>query len=94
MSMEAIYDVLTSIEKLGKVTDMPIEKDTRGGMELDHTQLIGIEVQHLDVFGALEQNKINEDISFKVPPGSNTCLTGDAGSGKFYRNENSKYYDR
>jgi ABC-type bacteriocin/lantibiotic exporter with double-glycine peptidase domain len=82
MSMEAIYDVLTSIEKLGKVTDMPIEKDTRGGMELDHTQLIGIEVQHLDVFGALEQNKINEDISFKVPPGSNTCLTGDAGSGK------------
>jgi ABC-type bacteriocin/lantibiotic exporter with double-glycine peptidase domain len=82
MSMEAIYDVLTSIEKMGKVTDMPIEEDTRGGMLLNKDEGIKVEVQHLDIFGTLEQNKINENMNFVIPAGSSTCLVGDAGAGK------------
>lgn len=82
MSMEAIYDVLTSIEKMGKVTDMPIEADTRNGMRLTAAENIGVEVQHLDIFGTLESNMVNEDINFKIKPGSSACLTGDSGSGK------------
>lgn len=82
MSMEAIYDVLTSIEKMGKVTDMPIEEDTRGGMLLNPAEKIKIEVHNLDIYGTLEQNKINEDINFVIPAGSSTCLTGEAGAGK------------
>jgi len=82
MSMEAIYDVLTSIEKMGKVTDMPIEEDTRGGMLLSKEDGIKVEVQHLDIFGTLEQNRVNEDLNFVIPAGSSTCLVGDAGAGK------------
>lgn len=82
MSMEAIYDVLTSIEKMGKVVDMPIEKDTRGGIQLKPSEKVKLEVQHLDIFGTLEQNKINEDLNFIIPAGSSTCFTGDSGSGK------------
>lgn len=82
MSMEAIYDVLTSVEKMGKVTDMPIEADSDEGIVFNATDSIGIELKHLDIYGTLEQNLINEDINFKIPAGSNTCIIGDTGSGK------------
>lgn len=82
MSMEAIYDVLTSIEKMGKVTDMPIEEDTRGGMRLNPAEKIKIEMQNVDVYGTLEQNKINENLNFVIPAGTSNCLTGDSGAGK------------
>lgn len=82
MSMEAIYDVLTSVEKMGNVTDMPLDKDSDDGIVLNREDKIGIELKHLDIYGTLEQNLVNKDISFKIPAGSNTCLTGDTGSGK------------
>jgi ABC-type bacteriocin/lantibiotic exporter with double-glycine peptidase domain len=82
MSMEAIYDVLTSIEKMGKVTDMEIEHPIENALALDPSEKIGIELKHLDIFGTLEQNKINQDINLKIIAGTNVCLTGDAGSGK------------
>jgi ABC-type bacteriocin/lantibiotic exporter with double-glycine peptidase domain len=82
MSMEAIYDVLTSIEKMGKVTDMEIEHPIENALALNPSEKIGIELKHLDIFGTLEQNKINQDINLKIIAGTNVCLTGDAGSGK------------
>lgn len=82
MSMEAIYDVLTSIEKLGKVTDMAIEEDTSSGFVLDKGTPISVELMHLDIYGTLEQNLVNEDINIKVMPNSTTCITGDSGCGK------------
>jgi ABC-type bacteriocin/lantibiotic exporter with double-glycine peptidase domain len=82
MSMEAIYDVLTSIEKMGKVTDMEIEHPIENALALNPSEKIGIELKHLDIFGTLEQNKINQDINLKITAGTNVCLTGDAGSGK------------
>jgi ABC-type bacteriocin/lantibiotic exporter with double-glycine peptidase domain len=82
MSMEAIYDVLTSIEKMGKVTDIEIEHPIKNALSLNPSEKIGIELKHLDIFGTLEQNKINQDINLKIIAGTNVCLTGDAGSGK------------
>lgn len=82
MSMEAIYDVLTSVEKMGKVTDMPIENFSDEGVVFGDKELIGIELKHVDIYGTLEQNLINKNLSFKVPAGSNVCIVGDAGSGK------------
>jgi ABC-type bacteriocin/lantibiotic exporter with double-glycine peptidase domain len=82
MSMEAIYDVLTSIEKMGKVTDMEIEHPIENALALNPSEKIGIELKHLDIYGTLEQNKINQDINLKIIAGTNVCLTGDAGSGK------------
>lgn len=82
MSMEAIYDVLTSVEKIGKVTDLELEEDITNGMRLDPNDKIGIEVQNLNIFGTLERSKISENINFIIQPGSSVCLTGDAGAGK------------
>lgn len=82
MSMEAIYDVLTSIEKLGKVTDIPIEQDTKEGIRLETDQSIQLEVSNLSISKALDSSNVVEDVSFKVPASGSICITGEAGSGK------------
>ncbi len=82
MSMEAIYDVLTSIEKMGKVTDMEIEQPIKNALALNPNEKIGIELKNLAIFGTLQNNKINEGINLIIKAGTNVCLTGDAGSGK------------
>ena len=82
MSMEAIYDVLTSIEKLGVVTDMKIEEDSNKGIKLNSEDKIGIVAKDLEIFSTLEKNTINKNLNFQIVPGKSICLTGDTGSGK------------
>lgn len=82
MSMEAIYDVLTSIEKLGNVTDIEIEHENSNGLQIVTNEPIGIEVKDLSILGLLEKNTINKNLNFSIEPGSNVCFTGEAGSGK------------
>ena len=82
MSMEAIYDVLTSIEKLGVVTDMKIEEDSNKGIKLNSEDKIGIVAKDLEIFGTLEKSTINKNLNFEIAPGKSICLTGDTGSGK------------
>jgi ABC-type bacteriocin/lantibiotic exporter with double-glycine peptidase domain len=82
MSMEAIYDVLTSIEKLGKVTDVELERTSKGGLVLESGTSIGITVSNLNLQGTLNPMKINENINFSISAGTNVCIVGDAGSGK------------
>lgn len=82
MSMEAIYDVLTSIEKLGKVTDIEIEHPVQDALSLKNNASIGIEVKNLDIVGTLDQKIIKKDVNLTVHAGAATCLVGDSGSGK------------
>ncbi|NNJ55142.1 MAG: ABC transporter ATP-binding protein [Bacteroidia bacterium] len=82
MSMEAIYDVLTSIEKLGKVTDIEIEHENSNGMKLDADKAIGLEIKELTITGLLNKNIINKNLNFTIEPGTNVCFSGDTGSGK------------
>jgi len=83
LSMETIYDVLTGMEKLGQITDIPIEKD--GGILLGDLKIgkgLGIQLSNLSYrypesgFSAL--NKI--DLTIK--PGEKICVTGPHLSGK------------
>ena len=37
LSMETIYDVLTGMEKLGQITDIPVESDE--GLDINDTEM-------------------------------------------------------
>jgi ABC-type bacteriocin/lantibiotic exporter with double-glycine peptidase domain len=82
MSMEAIYDVLTSIEKMGGVTDIEIERHNDEMIQLDESKGIKIEAKDLEVYGALDKHVVRKDIEFKIEAGGKYCITGDSGSGK------------
>lgn len=80
MNLDKVYDVMTSVEKITKVTDKPTEK--QGGIDLD-TQAGGVSIyaQNLS-FGYKGEENLLTDISFNIEKGEKVCLHGAYGSGK------------
>eukprot|EP01035_Chromulina_nebulosa_P030815 gene30815-40993_t len=83
LSIESVYDMLTSLEKLGNVTDLPLEE--QGGLKLEslckeeqlEVELDGIEYTYPNL-----ENPTISDVSLKVKQGEKIFITGDSGSGK------------
>lgn len=81
LSFETIYDVLTSLEKIGQVTDLELEKD--GGLKTD-TKKEGMAVNVGNVFyNYPEESKLTiNNVSLNILPGQNILITGKNDSGK------------
>ena len=77
-NLDSMYDVLTAVEKIGKLTDKPIEKS--GSYRFEREMQVSIRAAQLS-FGYSEKNILNE-ISFDIKPGDKVCIKGKAGSGK------------
>jgi len=82
MSMEAIYDTLTAMDKIGRVTDINIEKDIETEITLDPNDKIEITAKDLEILSIRNDTTINQHINFNVTPGKHVCITGETGSGK------------
>ena len=78
VSLETVYDLLTSVEKINKITEKPIDEE--GSYEFVKKQGIEIEAKNLS-FG-FEKNDILQNISFHIRPGQKVAITGDGDSGK------------
>lgn len=79
LHLDKVYDVLTSVEKLGKITDQPVDEDGKI-MFPDRNQGVGIQVQHLEF--EYNQSPVLKDISFEIQPGQKVAVMGADGSGK------------
>ena len=80
LSLDKVYDVLTSLEKLGKVIDKPLE--STGTMILQPKQSgISLEAQDL-CFGFDSTKPILKHVNFKILAGEKISITGEAGAGK------------
>jgi len=78
VSLETVYDLLTSVEKINKITEKPIDEE--GSYEFVKKQGIEIEAKNLS-FG-FTKNDILQNISFHIKPGQKVSITGDGDSGK------------
>lgn len=81
LGLETVYDLLTSLEKLGQVVDKELESQEGerpfGENEGFHLELRGV------TYGVPGRNKvILDDINLKVSPTCTILLKGPAGSGK------------
>jgi ABC-type bacteriocin/lantibiotic exporter with double-glycine peptidase domain len=83
LSMETIYDVLTAIEKIGTVTDLPLE-DTATDRITDITKEEGLSVRLRDFSYRFEDahDDIIKDFNLHISPGEKVCIAGFSGSGK------------
>jgi putative ABC transport system ATP-binding protein len=72
--LEGFYDVMASMDKLGHLFDMPLERV--GGIELPIQDApMRVQIHDLD-FGSSFGSNDSRSISFSIEPGEHVCLTG------------------
>lgn len=81
LGLETIYDVLTSIEKLGKVVDMPLESQSGEILAFDSDPLI-IELDDVSFTVPNRDSPIIDTVSLTLEPKQVVLITGESGSGK------------
>jgi len=77
-NLDSVYDIMTAVEKIGKLTDKPVEDG--GSYQLETSSPIAINADGLR-FG-YDKKPVVADLSFAIKPGDKVCITGRAGSGK------------
>ena len=79
VNLDKVYDVLTAVEKINKVTDQPQEQG--GQLALAAHDGIAIKAQQLSA-GYEPGDPVLKEVSFHIKAGQMVCLQGGAGSGK------------
>ncbi|MFZ1311262.1 MAG: ABC transporter ATP-binding protein [Chitinophagaceae bacterium] len=79
-TLDSVYDVLTSVEKIGKLTDKPLEQH---GNHLLPQKKEGVSIEFSAVqFGFSNNSHIIDDLNFRIEAGETACISGKEGSGK------------
>lgn len=80
LSVEHIYDVLVSVEKVRELTTIPVETDG----DRTFTDASGLEITLKDLRYKFEDNAdyTLNGIDLHIAPGEKVCITGDQSSGK------------
>ncbi|MDX1943628.1 MAG: ATP-binding cassette domain-containing protein [Saprospiraceae bacterium] len=83
LSMDNVYDVLTALEKLGNVTDLPVEEDEGLSFEeIDTGKGIAININDLYFKYEDAQRPTLDHLSLHIEAGEKVCIAGYNGSGK------------
>jgi ABC-type bacteriocin/lantibiotic exporter with double-glycine peptidase domain len=80
---ETVFDLLTAIEKMGHVTDLPLERSS--GLQVNfHEENHGldIKIQNLCYRYADGKKYVLNNVNLEVKPNESVCITGTNGSGK------------
>jgi ABC-type bacteriocin/lantibiotic exporter with double-glycine peptidase domain len=80
LSIETVYDVLTALDKIGFVTDMPLERD--GGDEILATSKLHLKVRNLRFTYPDTSRPAVQALDFTAAPGEKICITGGDEIGK------------
>jgi ABC-type bacteriocin/lantibiotic exporter with double-glycine peptidase domain len=81
VGLESLYDVLTSVEKIGQIVDLDIEESSSKNLNYCFTN-ISIETENLTFKFPDSSDNVLEKINLKIEPSDKIYLDGDNGSGK------------
>jgi ABC-type bacteriocin/lantibiotic exporter with double-glycine peptidase domain len=82
INLDTIYDLLTATEKVGKVTDLPL--DSNRGIVMRHTLPTGVQVDAFNVSYSFPKHdeKVLHDVSFSIKSGERVALVGRPDAGR------------
>ena len=81
LGLETFYDVLTSVEKIGSITDMDLEEETAAENDYCFTN-IQLEIDSLKFRFPDTKSDVLKSISLKIAQGEKIFIEGENGSGK------------
>ena len=81
LGLETFYDVLTSIEKIGQITDMDLEQETNTEYTSCLTNIV-LETENLEFHFPDSNDSILKSISLQINQGEKIFIDGQNGSGK------------
>ena len=81
LGLETFYDVLTSIEKIGEITDLELEDQINSSNPACYTS-INLEAENIGFKFPDSSKKVINDISLKINQGEKIIINGENGSGK------------
>lgn len=79
-NLDSVYDALTSVDKLAKLTDKPEEGSGQLAMPW-RNEGIAIDIQKIQ-FGFQSDQWALYEVNARIPAGGKACITGPDGSGK------------
>lgn len=83
LSAETVYDVLTAMEKLGKITDLPLERHEGIDFEEEDLKLpLNLKVKDMSFGFPGDIQPSLYDIELEASMGESICISGTNGSGK------------
>ena len=82
LSLETIYDVLTALEKIGAITDLPLEKYTGVMPSASDGGGVEVEIRDLSYRFPGDVHDVLRRVDLHVKPRERVCLVGSDGAGK------------
>lgn len=83
LNLDAVYDMLTSLEKVNKLLDKPTESEEGVRLQsLSDNAPIGIKAEKLTYRFKPDSEPVLHNLSFEIAPGEKVCIFGPLGSGK------------
>ena len=83
LNLENAFDILTSLEKLGQVTDLELDTQTKDS-SLNHsiTTPLSVEIKNLNFNYPGREKAVLKNVNYVFKAHLSYCITGDNGSGK------------
>jgi len=81
--MDVVYDILTAVDKISQVTDLPLEKT--GGIDLSHNNIekgFRLELKDLSYKYPGSHEYALKDINLRIQCGEKICISGGSDAGK------------
>lgn len=80
--MDVVYDLLTAVDKIAQVTDLPLEKP--GGLQFPKIHISGysIDIKELKYRYPATESYVLRGIDLHIKAGEKICIAGPGGAGK------------
>ena len=83
VSMDTVYDMLTAVEKIAKITDLPVERNTGLHIVFDEYDTgLHLKAKNLKYKYPDNNNYTISGVDFEFLPGESVCIAGANDSGK------------
>ncbi|MFN8355400.1 MAG: ATP-binding cassette domain-containing protein [Spirosomataceae bacterium] len=81
-TVDIIFDMLTALEKLGNVTDLPLERQGGIRFQPNGSQGLHVNMAHVAYRYPEAKKKALKNINLEILPGERVCITGSNDAGK------------